>query len=103
MTMKLAGIALLGVILQAAGQQRPAGAIQGIVVSAETGMPLSKATVDLVSPAGIAAAYSTQSNLDGRFFFPNVAPGKYRIAATRAGYAKAEYEQRLPGGPSLDL
>ncbi|HET9220419.1 MAG TPA: carboxypeptidase regulatory-like domain-containing protein [Terriglobia bacterium] len=101
--MKTVAIVLFGVLMQAAAQQPPTGSIQGIVVSTETGMPLSKVTVDLLSPAGNTSVYTTRANADGRFFLPNIAPGKYRLVAARAGYVKAEFEQRLPGGPSLDL
>src|SRR5688572_24733220 len=101
--MKTVAIVLFGLLMQAAAQQPPTGSIQGIVVSTETGTPLSKATVDLLSPAGNTSVYTTRANADGRFFLPNIAPGKYRLVATRAGYVKAEFEQRLPGGPSLDV
>ena len=101
--MKIVAILVFTLMLHAAAQQPSSGSIQGIVVSAETGMPLSKATVDLLSPTGNAAVSTTRSNADGRFFLPNIAPGRYRLTATRAGYARAEYEQRLPGGPSLEL
>jgi len=103
MKLKIVAVVLFGIILQAAGQQPNTGIIQGIVVSAETGMPLSKATVDLLSATGSATVSTTRTNADGRFFIADVAPGKYRLAASRVGYVKTEYEQRLPGGPSLDV
>jgi hypothetical protein len=99
----LISIMIFGSTLLGAAQQPIPGTLQGVVVSAETGMPLSKATVDLLSPAGNVSVYSTRSQADGRFLLPNIAPGRYRLTATRAGYVKTEYEQRLPGGPSLDL
>jgi hypothetical protein len=47
--------------------------------------------------------YSTRSTADGRFFIPNVAPGKYRVAAARPGYIRMEYGQKVPGSPALDV
>ena len=101
--MKLIGIALFLFALQVSAQQPAPGAIQGIVVSGETGSPLAKATVDVLPPTGTTALYSTRSNADGRFFIPNIRPGTYRLAAVRPGYVKTEYGQRISGGPSLDL
>src|SRR4030095_1722625 len=102
-TMKLFGIALLLLALQAAAQQPAPGMIQGIVVSGETGAPLSKAAIDVLPPQGTTPLYSTRSNLDGRFVIPNIRPGTYRLVAIRPGYVKTEYGQRIPGGPSLEL
>jgi hypothetical protein len=89
-------------IVQASAQQPTRGGIQGVVINTE-GTPLSKATVDVLAPGAIAPLYTTRSNADGRFFIPNVAPGKYRIAGTRAGYIRTEYGQKLPGSPALDV
>src|SRR4030095_3890784 len=102
-TMKLFGIALLLLALQAAAQQPAPGMIQGIVVSGETGAPLSKAAIDVLPPTGTTPLYRTRSNLDGRFVIPNIRPGTYRVGEHKPGYVKTEYGQRIPGGPSLDL
>jgi hypothetical protein len=40
---------------------------------------------------------------DGRFSFPRVTPGTYRLFATSRGYANAEYGQTQPSGPTTTL
>ena len=87
------------------------GTIEGVVTKAGSGEPLAKAQVTLIrSAAGTESsnantATASSSNLptvatgaDGRFAFRNVAPGSYRIAVARNGYARQEYGQRVFGG-----
>jgi hypothetical protein len=92
----------LVLILQVEAQQPARGSLQGIVVNAE-GAALSKASIDVLVPGAVSPLYTTRSTADGRFFIPNVAPGKYRIAATRPGYIRTEYGQKLPGSPAVDV
>ena len=82
------------------GQQTPAVtaptvSLQGIAVMQSSGQPLSKAYIDLRGPA----SYSTTTEEDGKFYFPNVQPGKYYLYGRREGMALAIYGERWSGGP----
>jgi len=60
-------------------------------------------------PPGVQIFVPTPSllataNAEGRFQFPNVPPGEYRVYATReTGYTPAEYGQRSPAGEGIPL
>jgi hypothetical protein len=83
----------------AALQQAPASsAIEGTVVRIGTGETLSKASVDLVA-VGVSGTFSTTTESDGRFYFPNIPPGTYRLLGRRDGYWNAEFGQRWVDGP----
>jgi len=84
-------------------QQQAPGFIRGVVTDVSTGMPMSKVTVEIRTPAGVSAVDSTVTDSDGRFFLSNVKPGKYKVVAMRAGYANSEFGQRRPGGPSQNV
>ena len=94
------------------GRQRPGGAAQeqpaavkpedlctvaGQVVNGATGEPLGKATVRLRradAPAGgggLQRTYSGGSDPAGRFTVSGVAPGKYRLSASRTGFVDSDY------------
>ena len=72
--------------------------IEGTIVRFGTGEVLSKSSVELVSVSG-AGALPTTTEADGRFYFPNIAPGSYRLYSRRDGYWPAEYGQRWVDGP----
>lgn len=81
-------------------QQAPAApvqtaALQGVAVMQSTGQPLSKAYIDLRGPL----SYSTTTEEDGKFYFPNVQPGQYYLYGRREGMALAIYGERWSGGP----
>ncbi len=62
--------------------------IQGVVVRG-TNDPLSNATVELRTDDNDARLVgSTTTEEDGRFVFPNIPPARYRLNATRPGYAR---------------
>ena len=96
MTRHAAWLALVVMLLPAAGQAQPAdsraasGRISGQVVSAETGAPLANATVDLSSlPAaasGRALAKTAIADENGAFEFADLPPGVFSLRASRAGY-----------------
>ncbi|MGA2040047.1 MAG: carboxypeptidase-like regulatory domain-containing protein [Bryobacteraceae bacterium] len=88
---KAAGLAL---------PERPLGSIAGTIVDSKTGAPVKNATVKLLyrggsyaggvmrpSPAG--NPYSMETDDRGRYSFPSVEPGFYRVAAQARGYATA--------------
>ena len=45
----------------------------------------------------------TTTDRDGKFYFPGIRPGTYRIIATRDGYIHTEYGQRQTGGSGLPI
>jgi hypothetical protein len=86
-----------------AAQQRPLAKIQGIVLKAGSNDALSKATVRLERSDSAATPHVTTTGADGRFFFPEIEPGEYRLIATRDGYVQSEYGQRGTNGPGLPI
>ncbi len=64
------------------------GSIQGTVIDAKTGQPLKGAEVSLraFSPGNRGDANSSVSDSEGHFAFDRLAPGRYRLAASRNGY-----------------
>jgi hypothetical protein len=66
--------------------------IAGVVVSAQSGAPLSQARVFLVgrNPRGNGSALTQE---DGRFEFTGIPSGKYSLQGVRRGYISAAYEQ----------
>ena len=93
--MNIPFILLAGLLLQA-----PAS-VEGVVVKLGSGEPLSAANVQLHPEKGLHPdefhLYNATTGTDGKFNFNNVAPGVYRLIATRSGgYVPGEYGQRLP-------
>ena len=101
-----------------AGRQIPVGnaAITGLVVSADTGVPLRNARVTLNGTAGVipaargvppptnttpqpptlAISRMVATDAQGRFTFARLAQGRYSVAVSRDGYLQASYGQRRP-------
>src|SRR5688572_11264555 len=82
--------------------QLPADAgIEGMIVRFGTAEKLSKAVVELQPVSGLGTQ-STTTESDGRFYFPEIVPGNYRLFARRDGHWNAEYGQRWVDGPGQD-
>jgi len=85
-----------------ATQPEDYGSVEGSVLNALTGEPLRKATVTLrraesrPSAPGGPRFYTATTDSAGRFHIPNVAPGKYRLAAARNGFVETDYGARDP-------
>ena len=67
--------------------------IAGVVVDRLSGQPLAGTNVLLAPIADRQKAMSVRSGSDGRFFFANLAPGKYSLGAKRRGYTIQGYEE----------
>jgi hypothetical protein len=90
---------------QQALQQAPLPAdagIEGKIVRFGTLENLSKAVVELRATSG-GLTQTTTTETDGRFYFPEIVPGTYRLTSRRDGYWNAEYGQRWVDGPGQTL
>ncbi len=108
----LLGIALLAVTIPAAAlaqQQAPSAGIQGVVVQAGAAdTKLSGISVELRREGGAAQLSSaplltTVTDGEGRFYFPKLTPGQYRITAGGGGFVRTEYGQRRVNGAGLPI
>src|SRR2546429_2656128 len=91
--MRPTSVCVVGCVALFAGgaqAQAPTGQIQGSV-RGETGVPLEG-----VSVAAVGTHFGAVTRPDGRYVIPRVAPGAYRLRATRDGYTARE--QRITGG-----
>jgi hypothetical protein len=89
--------------------------IQGIVLRAGTTEPLSNVNVELRTIGNNPVTLdSITTERDGRFFLPNVRPGRFELVATRSGYVRAPLtitviagqqtpEMRLPMTPTAAI
>lgn len=80
-------------------QPEPAGSaiIQGVVVSADLGRPVRRATVRLSSTTP-APPFSQITDDSGRFRFEEVPAGQFHLTASKPGYLTSAYGERQPGG-----
>ncbi len=76
---------------------QPAGLIAGVVVIADSGLPLDGVRVTL-SGSEIQGSRRAQTDDDGRFTFTGLPPGRYTLSASKTGYVGVTYGQREPGG-----
>jgi len=102
--MKTFRIVLLVLIARAIVGQQPAPAsVSGVIVSAGSNTPLSKASVEVRNLDGTTVVTRIVTDREGQFVIQGIRPGSYRLVATRDGYVNAEYGQRQPGSPALNL
>src|SRR5437867_11918755 len=106
MRVNILQITLIALVAQAATTQQPRASVEGSVVKMGSGDPLASANVQLHPEKGKEPEeihlYSATTSPDGKFVFNNVAPGSYRLIATRSGgYVPAEYGQRSPTGEGI--
>ncbi len=113
----VAGSLDLPVVRPAYSQQTVSsrGTLSGTVVDMGSNEPLGLATVVLVpQPAGVLPADLTRSSFlvgarsvrtdnGGRYRFPNVAAGDYRLYVRRIGYRQAILALQLDGAEGLNL
>jgi hypothetical protein len=65
------------------------GSVEGRIVNSVTGEPVVRAGVILAPASGGPDEFSTTTDLEGRFAFPTVPAGGYRIKAVRIGFMEA--------------
>jgi hypothetical protein len=83
-----------GLGAQQANQPGPAaGRISGKVVDALSGVPLTRCSVEIEPTENGGASLSMETGGDGLFAFDGLAPGKYRLSASKRGYLTQAYEQ----------
>lgn len=67
--------------------------ISGVLVDANTGQPIQRARV-AIAPVTQRDNFTTViTHEDGRFLFPNLAPGKYTLTAQARGYLLQSFNQ----------
>ena len=109
----LGALALLGILLSAgtsALQALPPATyrIAGIIVDSVTGQPLDGAEVTIAPITALDDAQIFLTSSGGRFLFANLPAGKYRLMASRRGYAPQALHQHegystgVAVGPGLD-
>jgi hypothetical protein len=92
--MRTIHVAVLIIVALLTTPQQPASAsLQGIVVRNDTGEPLPKASVEL--RGGTISSLVATTDAEGRFFFPAIPPGDYRLVASKTGYVDQQFGQRL--------
>jgi protocatechuate 3,4-dioxygenase beta subunit len=101
---------LLFLCVQGAFAQQPSsGSIQGIVVQA--GVPDSRipgATVEIRREGGVASLaaaplLTTTTDAEGKYYFPILTPGSYRLLASAGGFVRSEYGQKRMKGAGLPI
>lgn len=83
---------------QSSGVSEQEATLSGIVVDAESGTPISKATIVLRPAQGAQeTATARLSGADGQFSMANIVPGEYVISAQKPGFVQEpEGGQRTP-------
>ena len=106
--------ALLGFLLVANAQHLRAASppasyrIAGIIVDSVTNQPLEGAEVTIAPVAALDDAQTFLTSSGGRFLFANLPAGKYRLMASRHGYALRAFNEHeafstaIVVGPGLD-
>ena len=95
---------LCAVILGLLAQLTNTASLEGVVARLGTGEPLARATVTLARDRSPFQVLSTTTDASGRFSFPNVSPGEYRLQASHQGpYIPAEYGQRKRGERGIPI
>lgn len=84
---------ILPILFQTLPSQQP-GAVEGIVVDATSGQPLSGVTVQLRKYGTPPYLLAGDTRFDGTFVFRNVPAGAYQIEALRGGYIPGVYGER---------
>jgi hypothetical protein len=89
-------------------QQTGTGLIRGTIVQANaTDTKLSGITVELRREGNAqlssAPLLTTITDAEGRYYFPKLGPGQYRITAGGGGFVRTEYGQKRTNGSGLPI
>jgi len=84
-------LALAACPLSAPAQQQ--FRIAGTVVDSISGLPIERAEVSIAPVSNLDQAATTLSSSSGQFLFAGLAPGKYRLTASRVGYTDQGLDQ----------
>ena len=76
--------------------------IRGRVVAADTGQPLRKALVRVVSPQ-LREGRSVTTGADGQYDFKDLPAGRYTLTASKGSYVNLSYGQTRPSEPGKPL
>ena len=74
-----------------------------MVLKLGTTEAIPRAKVTLGQPGSGNVSQAVTADDGGKFVFRNVAPGQYRLTATRDGYVPAEFGQRGPGASGVQI
>jgi protocatechuate 3,4-dioxygenase beta subunit len=80
--------------------------IEGQVLNAATGEPVKKAEILVQGIGGLSdRRYQTSTSASGRFTVADIEPGKYRVSASKRGFAQEQYGAHRAGqaGTTLSL
>jgi hypothetical protein len=79
------------------------GRIRGRVMAAETGGPVRRAQVRIMSPD--IGSKSAMSDAEGRYEFRDLPAGRFNMSATKSGFVTVQYGQTRPyeSGKTIEL
>src|SRR5262245_15225702 len=106
--MRLLRVAMLALFVQGTLGQQPSATIQGTVVENGTTTIIPGATVEIRRAADVATLAAaplrtTVTDGEGKFYFPGLSTGSYRVNAIAGGYVRSEHGQRRLNGPGLPI
>jgi hypothetical protein len=85
----------------AATAPQATASISGVVVSADLGRPVRRATVTATGVGDTRTLQTAQTDDTGAFAFPKLGPGEYTLSANKGGFVESIYGQRQPGSGRL--
>jgi len=96
-------LVLVFIVSTGLSQDERKARLSGVVVKAGSDTPLPRINIELQdsSGGGDAATLTTTTNEKGEFAFVNLASGRYRLAASGAGYLRVEYGQAGLSGSGI--